>query len=82
MAAHKNVIKDWLNEALEKGATHMLTVWDTYDHADYPVFVMPDEDVHIVYEKFKNDQMQRVMEVYDMSCNLEDQLNTNRVMNI
>ena len=44
MATTKQVIRRWLKEAKAKGATHMIVVCDTFDHEDYPVFVMPGDN--------------------------------------
>lgn len=68
----------WLMDAREQGATHMVVVCDTYDHTDYPVRVMPEEDVHQVVEKYKGRDMQRVMEVYWLGGNLDEQLGADR----
>lgn len=48
MAATRNDIAGWLREARAQGATHMIVVCDTFDWDDFPVFVMPDEDVREV----------------------------------
>lgn len=47
--------------------THVVIVCDTFDHEDYPVFVAADEDVRAVCERYSTANMQRVMEVYDLT---------------
>ncbi len=52
-------IGKWLMEAREKGATHVIVVCDTFDCRDYPVQVMPDEDVHEVEARYCAASMQK-----------------------
>ena len=74
MATTKAEIKRWLNKAKAEGTTHMLVVCDTFDHDDYDVPVKPTEKVADVVAKYRAMSMQRVMEVYDLSLDLEMQL--------
>lgn len=72
-------IKGWIDEASSAGATHLIVVCDTFDHEDYPVLVMPGE---IPREKRKGlGEMQRAMECYDLSMNIESQLSERRAQN-
>ena len=78
----KEDIRQWLKMAKDKKATHMLVVCDTFEYEDYPVFVMEGEDVHeVIKEKCRNDNMQTLMEVYNLSKDLEKQLNEQRSFN-
>lgn len=65
---------------MQMGATHMIVVCDTYDWEDYPVYVSPDQDVHKIAAGH-NGNMQRVMEVYKLSMDMNAQLNQHRVFN-
>jgi hypothetical protein len=56
-------LKDWFDEGVAKGATHMIVVCDTFDYEDYPVYVLPGEDFDVEYAKYDMVNMQRVMEV-------------------
>ncbi len=62
-------------------ATHVIVVCDTFDHSDYPVFVSSSEDVREKERKYKNIRLQRVMEIYNLSMSLDDQLNEYRAWN-
>ena len=75
MAASKMDIYMWLKNAQEHGATHMLVVCDTYDHEDYPISVMPDQDLASIAKAHHGTNMQRVMECYDLSMDLMEQAN-------
>lgn len=74
----KNDIKDWLKNA-PNGSTHMLVVCDTFDHSDYPSYT---NDPVSKVEYFRNESMQRVMEVYDLSKNVPEQLDEHRAWNL
>ena len=79
MGTSKEDIRGWLEHGLAEGATHVIIVCDTFDHEDYPVFVMPGEDAHEKAQGFSPGyNMQRVMEVYSLSLPIEDQLNERR----
>ena len=73
-------IKRWLERGKEEGATHLIVVCDTFDYDDYPVFVSPKENVHVVKNEYSKD-MQRVMEVYNLSMDWDEQLNETRSFN-
>lgn len=78
MAASRNEIAGWFDQAKEAGATHMIVVCDTFDHDDYPVNVMSGEDVNEQIKKYNGKNMQQIMEVYSMKLDKETQLNEER----
>jgi len=57
----------WMQEGKEKGATHVIVVCDTFDWEDYPVYVMPGEDLQKKTAEYSGPNMQKVMEVIDLS---------------
>ena len=73
-------IREWLTER-KSNHTHMIVVCDTFEHDNYPVFVSNDEDVYKIVKKYDGIEMQKVMEVYNLSIDLELQLNEHRVFN-
>ena len=52
----------------------MIVVCDTFSYDDYPVYVEPTEDVRKKAAKFNGPNMQRVMEVYSLSMDMETQM--------
>lgn len=80
MAVSREEISRWFDEAVEKGATHLVVVVDTYDWEDYPVSVLPGESVHDLVRN--PGEMQRVMEVYSMRLDKETQLNEHRAYHL
>lgn len=81
MPATKEDIRQWLKDA-PKHATHMIVVCDTYDWDDYPVYVNQYQNVHEVVSSKDGVNMAKVMEVYNLSMDIEKQLaNVGHVMN-
>lgn len=56
-------------------------VCDTFDYEDYPVEVKPDEDVRKVEAQYNGPNMQKVMEVYNLSMDMDKQLGQFRSFN-
>lgn len=78
MAATRDEIGKWFDEAVARGATHMVVVCDDFDYEDYPVPVMPGEDPRQIAAEYDGKSMQRVMEVYCLSMNRNAQLGEHR----
>ena len=78
MAATRTDIKHWFGQGVKQKATHMVVVCDTFDFEDYPIFVMPGEDVHEIAEKHDGPNMTKLMEVYSFSLDMETQLREER----
>lgn len=74
MAASKSEIRGWLRRGVDTGATHVIIVCDTWDYEDYPVYVEPNQSVQERLAHYQRADMQRVMEVYDLSMDIEIQL--------
>lgn len=74
MAASKGMIREWLRRGKESGATHVIIVCDTWDYEDYPSYVNPGESVQEKLVTISRTDMQRVMEVYNLSMDIESQL--------
>lgn len=80
----KAEIRQWFDKAVESRASHMLVVVDTFDYENYPVHVLPDQDVQEVVRGYSDGKhpMQRIVEVYKMSIDREQQLSTDRCCNL
>lgn len=78
MVTTRNCIREWLNEARKKGASHLIVVCDTFDYEDSPVYVLPQEDVSEEFKKYDGKNMQKVMEVYSLRRDIEEQLSEHR----
>lgn len=82
MAVTKDEIREWLERGIETGATHVIIVCDTWDHEDYPVYIDPSQSVQKKLSYYQNASMQHVMEVYNLSMDIEAQLNEYRAWNL
>lgn len=69
MTANYSEIKNWVYTAKDKGCTHLIIGCDTFDYDNYPIYVMPEDDI---IKKIK--ATDKVDEVYNMSQPLEKQL--------
>lgn len=78
MTTTKQELSEWFDAGVAQNATHMIVVCDTFEWDDYPVYVMPGEDVHAKVEHYDEQSMQEVMEVYSLRLPKEAQLNEHR----
>jgi hypothetical protein len=75
MAATKDDIERWFDEAKLNGATHLIIVCDTFDYEDFPVHVKKVEDFWTTYNLYnKPENMTRIMEVFDMNAPKDEQM--------
>lgn len=82
MAASKEQIREWVERGVKTGATHVIIVYDRWDYEDFPVYVDPNKSVHEKLSYYQGDDMSRVMEVYDLSMDIEAQLNEYRAWHV
>ena len=66
MTATFQDVNGWIETAKEMGATHIISVCDTFDYDDYPVFVMPHENVDERKKEFDRKNMQRINEIIEI----------------
>ena len=76
------MIREWLTVNVPEGSTHMAVVCDTFDYEDYPVYVKKGEDARDKLAKYdKGENMQHLMEVYNLKMDIEKQLIQTRAFN-
>ena len=79
MVATASNIRGWFKRGVAEGATHLIVACDTFDDWDnYPVFVMPDQDVHDEEKEVKDVGMQKIDEVYKLDDDMEEQMAEHR----
>ena len=66
MAASLQEVNSWVERAKEMGATHIISVCDTFDWEDYPVYVMPHETVDEKKNRFDGTNMQKINEIIEV----------------
>lgn len=67
MAASLKDLAGWFQEGLDRKAAYMIVVCDTFDHDDYPVYTNEGSEFWLKYKAVDGQNMQRIMEVYDLS---------------
>lgn len=83
MSVTQQDIDSWFDRGVSENATHMIIVCDTFSWDDYPVYIYAGEDFYSQYDRFTNGKnMQKVMEVYDLSMSKESQSGWQRVHNV
>ena len=77
----KEEIKKWLEKGKEKNASHVVIVCDEFSNEDYPVYVTHEQDVTEITKKYHDKNMQKVIEVYSLRKDFDEQLNKARCFN-
>jgi len=57
---------DWLSHAKEVGASHLVTVWDSFEMEEFPVFIMSGdtpERIRRVYDHVSTTRVSRIIAV-------------------
>lgn len=68
MAASRQGISGWFDDAMAAGAEYLIVVCDTYDHDDYPILATAKD----FWER--HDSHGEVMEVYDLALDKTQQM--------
>ncbi len=74
MSTSPKELARWFQEGVKQKATHMIVVCDTFDYSDYPVYVKEGEDARKMAEENSKKNMQKVMEVYNLSMSMTAQV--------
>ncbi len=82
MAASRQDIRRWLQRGKEEGHSYMLVVCDTFDHEDYPMYAGDAEQAGRFVSYYDGNNMQRVVEVYNLEIPADVQLWKTRVWDI
>ncbi len=67
MTASKEDVDYWIEMAIDMGATHIISVCDTFDYDDYPVYVMPMESLDEKLQHYRHASMQRINEIIEIA---------------
>jgi hypothetical protein len=80
MSAAQSLIRSWFERGVANNEQFMIVVCDTFDWDDYPVYCS-EEDFASEYASVNGANMQRIMEVYDLSKDMYTQLGQTRSFN-
>ncbi len=74
MTTTRDDIRNWLVRTEAKEASHMLVVYDSFSRKDYPVYVKKRQHVREIAARYDGKDMDYLMEVYNLSMDLEAQI--------
>ena len=74
-------IAAWFDRGVEQGATHMIVAVDTFDWSDFPIYIDAGQDVRAEVTAHRRRPMTKVMEVYNLSMDRDQQLDQVRSLN-
>ena len=63
MAASRADVDRWIKTAIEQKCGYIISVCDTYDYDDYPVYCKDLSEVHEKSDRFDGTNMQRINEI-------------------
>lgn len=66
MAASKQDVDRWIEEARVSGAKYIISVCDTFDYDDYPVYVYKKDELEEKMHYYRNAAMQTINEVIEV----------------
>ena len=63
-----HISETWIKEAkkMKPRPTHIISVCDTWDYSDYPVYVFGEDDLEKKKQKYDGVNMQTINEVIDL----------------
>ena len=85
IAADKKEIRGWFEKGMESGSKYMLVVYDQMeppDEMDSPCYAVSDEDALETYSAYNSDMFCTVMEVYNLTLDMETQLAEKRAWHL
>jgi hypothetical protein len=74
----REMISNWFERGVQRGATHMLVVSDSFSYEYYPVYVEKGQDAHVIEAEINSESMQGVIEVYNLRLPKDPQLDESR----
>ena len=77
-ASNKEDIISMFMDGVKNKYKYMIIICDQFDYCDFPVFVHSKEMAVDKLKEFRHKSMTRVMEVYDLSQDMEKQINMRR----
>ena len=66
MAATRADVDWWIKTAKKKKSKYIISVCDTFDWSDYPVYVSKDENLEKIKAKYDGIDMQKINEVIEL----------------
>ena len=69
-------LEEWLKLGRAKKASHMLVVADLFRYENYPIYVLPGQNVFLVADEYRTDPtiMRKLMGIFSYALPLDEQL--------
>ena len=67
-------IAEWFKNGKREKKAYLIVVCDTFSYEDYPVYVGKKESLSDAKAKYNGQNMQKIMEVYDLSKKIDSQI--------
>ncbi len=78
MGTSKDDIRRWFQKGVEDNQDQMVVVCDTYDWSEFPVYTKGLKGFTRRYSEIVDNDMNEVMEVYDLKMSLNFQMSEHR----
>ncbi len=79
MAATSAQIKEWFEDGVAEGQKQLIVRCDTFSYDDFPVYAMSAKQAKQIANGRSN--MEKTMEVYDLTADMQGQLDEDRALN-
>lgn len=66
MAATKEEVEGWISKAKKEGFKYVISVCDTFDYTDYPVYCYDDKELEDNKKYYSEASMQRINEIIEI----------------
>ena len=74
MAATRKEVNEWIKLAKENGIKYIISVCDTFDFDDYPVYCKNTKELKRKLINFNDVNMQRINEIIQINGNIIENL--------
>lgn len=81
MTATRQEIEIWVRSAKRAGDRYVIVACDSYDFTDYPIFIKEVSELNSRLAEINRTTFGSVHEVYDLSMDIDEQLNSHRGWN-
>ena len=63
MAATREDVNRWIEHAIKEKYKYIISVCDTFDYGDYPVYCVDENELKEEYSKYNRINMQKINEI-------------------
>jgi hypothetical protein len=82
MAANRNEVDEWIDTARKDKMKFIISVCDTYDWEDYPVYCKDKKELLEVYNNYDRVNMQKINEIIQVEENsVTEKLSIHNIQN-